>query len=675
MNFLVPLALGLGALILVPILAHALFRGPVRPLAFPAARFVPAAVATTQRRNRIEDRALLSLRVLLLLALALLGSSPFVRCSRLSLARPDGASLAVALVIDDSASMNVRDGNITRLSRALDGARQVLDSARADDTFSLVLAGKPARLLAPATARHDTLRELLGHIEPTDRASDLTGALELAQASLAELPQPTRRTLVLGDMQSEAPLTPELLAGVSAPLAELRQPFSNCALGTGQLAGSLVRVEISCTEHAKPSDRVLRVHALTDDDSLGDELGRTNAREGVTTIQLGREPARNVRLIAVLAPDSEHDQLESDDRTELLRDDDAPVVAVRADAERAGTSTGSTTVIELGLRSVDPRARIEPLSIVPDSAAGFSRFAALIIDDPPGFTPETQEALQAFLDDEGVVLLLLGPRAASAPLASGWWPLLSRSPEWVPATAPDATAPNPVASPAPSPAGAEPIWQTWSELDAARRARVELRPEDHVLRSFADGAPLWIERRQGRGLTWILTLPASVDASDLALRPAFLALLDRVLEEASLRRGSRPSPVGQRWRLAPDVRVRGPRGPLSPTTNADGAYFEPAWTGRYTLEHPNAKGPARVAHRYATRDVQEGLLQPGAAPPTSAASVGATADAPTPLARPLALLVLGLVAAELVLRSLSRRNPGASPAESPGPVASSIPPA
>ena len=42
---------------------------------------------------------------------------------------------------------------------------------------------------------------------------------------------------------------------------------------------------------------------------------------------------------------------------------------------------------------------------------------------------------------------------------------------------------------------------------------------------WTDGALLVGRRPVGRGEAWVVTLPFSVDASDLTLRPAFLSLL------------------------------------------------------------------------------------------------------------------------------------------------------
>src|SRR5580658_6110144 len=109
MAFLSWLALGVGLLVVAPYFAHRLRRRRAEEQPFPAAALVPPAPPKARRRSRIEDRALLATRGAAVLALALLGATPFVRCSRLSLQRSGGASVAMAIVIDDSMSMRAAD--------------------------------------------------------------------------------------------------------------------------------------------------------------------------------------------------------------------------------------------------------------------------------------------------------------------------------------------------------------------------------------------------------------------------------------------------------------------------------------------------------------------------------------------------------------------------------------
>src|SRR5262249_27094046 len=105
MSFLTALALGLAVLVIAPTLAHLLRRGRAQEQDFPPTRLVPLAKATTRERSKLEDRGLLLLRALLIIALSILGAGPLVRCSRVALGRSGGASVALAIVVDDSASM------------------------------------------------------------------------------------------------------------------------------------------------------------------------------------------------------------------------------------------------------------------------------------------------------------------------------------------------------------------------------------------------------------------------------------------------------------------------------------------------------------------------------------------------------------------------------------------
>ena len=101
MSFAVAAALGVAALLVVPALAHLLRRGRARELAFPPAALVPNTRSTARQKRRLEDRLLLALRVLSVILLALLGATPLVQCQRVSLSRHAGASVALALVVDD----------------------------------------------------------------------------------------------------------------------------------------------------------------------------------------------------------------------------------------------------------------------------------------------------------------------------------------------------------------------------------------------------------------------------------------------------------------------------------------------------------------------------------------------------------------------------------------------
>ncbi len=147
-----------------PYLAHRLRKLQAQDVPFPPAHLVVPSPEKARRRSRLEDRALLAIRALAVVGLAVLGATPFVRCSELSLQRSGGASVALALVVDDSMSMRARvtgEKGTSRFERAREGARQLLASAREGDAIAVVLAGAPARVDLAATTDLRAVRDAI----------------------------------------------------------------------------------------------------------------------------------------------------------------------------------------------------------------------------------------------------------------------------------------------------------------------------------------------------------------------------------------------------------------------------------------------------------------------------------------------------------------------------------
>ena len=144
MTFLTALALAVAVLAVAPYVAHRLRRRRAEEQAFPPARPVPAALPRARRRSRLEDRALFATRAASVLLLALLGATPFVRCSRLSLQRSSGASVALAIVVDDSMSMRASaPSGRSRFERVRQGALEISRvKAREGDAAGVKCVGR-----------------------------------------------------------------------------------------------------------------------------------------------------------------------------------------------------------------------------------------------------------------------------------------------------------------------------------------------------------------------------------------------------------------------------------------------------------------------------------------------------------------------------------------------------
>jgi hypothetical protein len=161
----------------------------------------------------------------------------------------------------------------------------------------------------------------------------------------------------------------------------------------------------------------------------------------------------------------------------------------------------------------------------------------------------------------------------------------------------------------------------------------------------------------GRGFVFIITLPTSADASDLPLRPAFLALLEKFADAARARNGAHRTIVGEAWAFegAKSLEVTGPdKTHLRTTDDANGKTVVPDRIGIYELVLDGDKLVRLAAP--AEREVD---LRPRATNPQTRASALGDIRAKLDVSSYIAVLLLALFVAELGLRLWARRPLGA----------------
>jgi hypothetical protein len=249
---------GLGA-VAIPIVIHLLNRRKATVVQWGAMRFLEEAMASQNRRIRIEEIILLALRCFLLALLALALARPFVpsrsvvswalvipavlvavvlyavaggmwtdRKARnrllgvatgllllagaLSLLESilqhrlwdSGAGQKdVALVIDGSTSMMLETDGKSNFSRAIAEARAVVAAANPSDAFSLVLAGQaPKPIIATPTNDREEIFAALDDLEPMGGAMQAVDAMTQAAASLSLGSNAGKKVVLISDGQS-----------------------------------------------------------------------------------------------------------------------------------------------------------------------------------------------------------------------------------------------------------------------------------------------------------------------------------------------------------------------------------------------------------------------------------------------------------------------------------------
>jgi hypothetical protein len=624
MSFLVGAALFVSALVVLPALAHLLRRGRARELPFPPAALVKAARTVARRERRLEDRALLSLRALAVVFLAVLGASPLVRCSRLSLARGDGASLAVAVVLDDSLSMRAAiDGGPSRFDRALRAAEQLLDSVREGDSVALVLAGRPARFALGPTTNLSLARQTLKELVVSDRSTDLAGAVALAQGALADAERRERRVVVLSDFA-----TPALPSGTAywAPVPELAKAAPDCGVTSAERQSDRVVATVACSHASAARERLL--HVLPLEESGLEPTKQLGGRAGNDTKPLASaalEPRAGSQTLSLDVPASDRllavrltgtDALGHDDRAPVSPAAAALGVAVLADTELSSSVTGGATLVEQALHALERDIKLRPLGVLPDQGSELDPFALILLDDPAGLTPEARSALQGWVERGGIAVALLGPRAETTKLGSPLEPFAAGQVRW---------------ERQPKAAGANVESFGWLGPEASGlaalapqgRALVDAGriPGAKVLATWSDGAPFVVERALGRGQVTTVALPSSARESDFALRPGFVALLDHFLQTARKGRGLGRSAAGSVWNFgSARPTILGPEGPLEVRESANEGRVAVPWVrGVYRVQ-----GERGEELRSVTLEPEEITAEP-VAPNASASGVPAQA--------------------------------------------------
>ena len=184
LGFLAPLMLVGAIAIGVPIAIHLIGRRRARVVEFAALDFLLATKRRTARKLRLRERALLVVRALACLAVAIALAKPFTSCERKGPMVTRGPQAAV-LVIDDSfAAGYVVDGK-PWLRHATDEARRIVTQLGPEAEVAIIRAAEGADQPSELTRDHVKLRDQLLALEPSARPADTTRALSRAAQLLA----------------------------------------------------------------------------------------------------------------------------------------------------------------------------------------------------------------------------------------------------------------------------------------------------------------------------------------------------------------------------------------------------------------------------------------------------------------------------------------------------------
>jgi hypothetical protein len=201
MTFTLPLFLIAVLAGSLPVLLHMIHRQKATEIPFSTLRFLRLSVQRTRRRKFIEDLGLLAVRVAILVLIAVALANPIV--TNLTMLWQTGRTTAVAIILDNSASMGTIDGGRPRLETARKAAEQVLDFMREGDALAFFATnGPPAAEHGKLYRTHETVRQAVLQCRVSYERADLAGRLQQARDLLAQSDLPNREIYIITDNQA-----------------------------------------------------------------------------------------------------------------------------------------------------------------------------------------------------------------------------------------------------------------------------------------------------------------------------------------------------------------------------------------------------------------------------------------------------------------------------------------
>jgi SAM-dependent methyltransferase len=185
MGFLNPLLLFGLAAVSVPIIIHLLNRRKFQKVVWAAMRFIQTSVERNQRRMRVEDMILLALRCLLLALLAFALARPAFKNAGSDLFGE--SKVTDVVILDNSQSMGMSDGTMTRFEKARKAAEQALATMPAGSATAVLLASDIVNGVIPEpTFDFNLARKAIREAPLTDRATDLLPVVQRALDTLKQ---------------------------------------------------------------------------------------------------------------------------------------------------------------------------------------------------------------------------------------------------------------------------------------------------------------------------------------------------------------------------------------------------------------------------------------------------------------------------------------------------------
>lgn len=249
--------LGALAALTIPILIHLVFRQRPKRVDLGTLRFLRVVLEHNARRRRVMRWFLLALRMACLVLLAFMFSRPYLLA-----ARQQGAKQTAVVLIDQSATMELKQDGVRTIDRAVTAAQDLLRQAPDNIRFEIAYFDHVVHPLRPRDSKTAVRPRELGRLELVEElrapeschgATDYGAAMEWARDVLAKAPAGPRQLHVFTDFQrsglawSEVDVLPE---DIDTNLHDLgRAAVNNVAVTEARVDRSWLRPDEQTSLH------------------------------------------------------------------------------------------------------------------------------------------------------------------------------------------------------------------------------------------------------------------------------------------------------------------------------------------------------------------------------------------------------------------------------------------
>lgn len=516
MGFFAPWFLAGAVAVGLPFWIHLLRKYRSTPHPFSSLMFFERRTQSSIKHRRLRYLLLLSLRVALLLLIALAFANPFVTRT----GAPAGGRKMLVIAVDNSFSMRYDD----HLARAKQQAMSAVSQLNSGERGQVLAIGSRVHFLTQPVEDADQLKAAIQGIQPSDEQSSY-GELARALRTISQTSRIPLEVHFVSDMQKSSmpPAFADLRLGMDTNLvfhsvADAQDP--NWMVESVTAPAKIYdpkKVRIQAVVAGSNTPATKRTVSLALDGKVLDTKSvdiPANGRASVEFVSLDSPHGFHKAEIRIDPGDS----LREDDKFDFAveRTDPHPVLFLHPagqDRDELYYRSALESVSEAGFT-------LEPLAVEQAGNQSLSKYAFVVLSDVGSMPPGLENSLRAYVSSGGSLLIALGPLSASLTHV----PVSNETIQGSSYASLSGSRFETVAA-----ADAEhPTLRRANKLDGVKFYQViKVDPgQSHVIARLTNQAPLLLEKQVGEGRVVLFTSTFDNIGNDLPLHASFVPFVE-----------------------------------------------------------------------------------------------------------------------------------------------------